>query len=134
MPRQHCLHTSSTTQVPLTLSSGEAEYYAAVKAGSRLLGLIALMGDLGFKVSGKLNTDSAAAKGVASRRGRGKIRHLEIPTLWLQSAVQRKLFEMAKVHGPDNPADLMTKFLNADVMCRHLKKLGLRVQNSNKGN
>eukprot|EP00971_Amphidinium_carterae_P042594 837547-Amphidinium_carterae.1 len=64
----HCLHTSSTTQVPLSLSSGEAEYYAAVKAGSRLLGFIALMGDFGFKVSGRPNTDSAAAKGAASRR------------------------------------------------------------------
>eukprot|EP00971_Amphidinium_carterae_P126229 2500628-Amphidinium_carterae.1 len=40
---EHCLHTSSTTQVPLALSSGEAEYYTAVKSGSRLLGLIALM-------------------------------------------------------------------------------------------
>eukprot|EP00971_Amphidinium_carterae_P054966 1083361-Amphidinium_carterae.1 len=45
---QHCLRTSSTTQVPLALSSGEAEYYPAVKTGSRLLGLIALMSDLGF--------------------------------------------------------------------------------------
>eukprot|EP00971_Amphidinium_carterae_P130798 2591094-Amphidinium_carterae.1 len=38
---------------------------------------------------------------------------------------------MAKVHGPENPAaipaDLMTKFLNADVMGRHLKKLGLKL-------
>eukprot|EP00971_Amphidinium_carterae_P316995 6301827-Amphidinium_carterae.1 len=66
------------------------------------------MSDLGFTVSGRLNTDSSAAKGVASRRGCGKIRHLQIPTLWLQSAVQRKLFEMTKVHGPENPADLMT--------------------------
>eukprot|EP00971_Amphidinium_carterae_P059994 1187143-Amphidinium_carterae.1 len=35
---------------------------------------------------------------------------------------------MAKVHGPENPADLMTKFLNADMMYKHLKKLGLRVR------
>eukprot|EP00971_Amphidinium_carterae_P176807 3505956-Amphidinium_carterae.1 len=35
---------------------------------------------------------------------------------------------MAKVHGPENPADLMTKFLDADTMYRHLKKLGLKVR------
>eukprot|EP00971_Amphidinium_carterae_P185802 3688803-Amphidinium_carterae.1 len=35
---------------------------------------------------------------------------------------------MAKVHGPENPADLMTKLLNADMMYKHLKKLGLRVR------
>eukprot|EP00971_Amphidinium_carterae_P234708 4657463-Amphidinium_carterae.1 len=46
----HCIHTSSTTQVALSISSGEAEHYAAVKSGSRLLGLIALMSDLGFTV------------------------------------------------------------------------------------
>eukprot|EP00971_Amphidinium_carterae_P196971 3909422-Amphidinium_carterae.1 len=86
------------------------------------------MSDLGFTVSGRLNTDSSAAEGVASRRGCRKIRHLETPTLWLQSAVPRKLFEMTKVHGPDNPADLMTKFLDAESMCRHLKKLGLEVR------
>eukprot|EP00971_Amphidinium_carterae_P330686 6463849-Amphidinium_carterae.1 len=77
----HCIHTSSTTQIPVSLSSGESEYYAAVKAGSRLLGLLALLGDLGHRLKGKLMTDSSAAKGVASRRGCGKIRHLEIPAL-----------------------------------------------------
>eukprot|EP00971_Amphidinium_carterae_P118084 2339507-Amphidinium_carterae.1 len=35
---------------------------------------------------------------------------------------------MANVHGPENPADLMTKFLDADTMYKHLKKFGLKVR------
>ena len=30
----HCIKSSSTTQVPVSLSSGESEYHAAVKAAS----------------------------------------------------------------------------------------------------
>ena len=36
---QHCLKTSSTVQEPIGLSSGESEFYAAVKGGAALLGL-----------------------------------------------------------------------------------------------
>eukprot|EP00971_Amphidinium_carterae_P027948 550408-Amphidinium_carterae.1 len=35
---------------------------------------------------------------------------------------------MTKVHGPENPADLMTKFLDAETMYKHVKKLGLKVR------
>ena len=34
---KHCWYTNSSTQVPISLSSGEAEYYALNKAGSRAL-------------------------------------------------------------------------------------------------
>eukprot|EP00971_Amphidinium_carterae_P024586 484680-Amphidinium_carterae.1 len=37
---------------------------------------------------------------------------------------------MTKVHGPENPADLMTKFLDAESMYKHLMKLGLEVRKS----
>jgi hypothetical protein len=42
--------TTSTTQVPISLSSGEAEFYGTVKTASRLLGLVALVVDFGFTV------------------------------------------------------------------------------------
>ena len=34
--------------------------------------------------------DSSAAKGIASRRGLGKVRHIEVHQLWLQDKVQKK--------------------------------------------
>eukprot|EP00971_Amphidinium_carterae_P173765 3444574-Amphidinium_carterae.1 len=39
---------------------------------------------------------------------------------------------MTKVHGPENPADLITKFLDAESMYKHLKKLGLEVWKDSK--
>jgi hypothetical protein len=108
---RHTIHTSSTTQIPISLSSGEAEFYAAVKTASRLIGTLALAKDLGVELGGRLFTDSAAAKGVFSRRGCGKVRHLETPTLWVQKAVQDKRFTLHKVDGKRNPADLGVNLL-----------------------
>ena len=41
---QHLISTSSTTQVPISFSSGEAEFYSIVKTASRLIGLQQLEG------------------------------------------------------------------------------------------
>ena len=49
MNGRHCLKTWSTTQNKVSLSSGEAEYYALVKCGCETLGLQSVMADLGIK-------------------------------------------------------------------------------------
>ena len=75
---------SSTTQVPISMSSGEAEYYVAAKSGSRLLGAVSMLRDLGIMDEINkpvLETDSASAKGTMSKRGVDGIRHLETSTL-----------------------------------------------------
>ena len=74
----------------VALSSGEAEFYAMIEGVTRAKGLISLSKDLGvFGVPSviKLGTDSSAAKSFVSRRGLGKMRHLEIRNLWLQKEV-----------------------------------------------
>ena len=79
---QHLISTSSTTQVPISFSSGEAEFYSIVKMASRLIGLQQLLKDLRKPdTKGRLWTDAAAAKGMASRRGVGCLRHHHSPTL-----------------------------------------------------
>ena len=80
----HCLKSWSSTQSIIAGSTGEAEYYGLVKGGSNSLGMRALMNDLGVDVKLKLKSDASAAIGIASRRGLGKIRHLEVSQLWLQ--------------------------------------------------
>ena len=42
-------YCSSTTQVPVSLSSGEAETYGVTKAFSRAIGMRNLANDLGFE-------------------------------------------------------------------------------------
>ena len=96
---QRCLKTSSTVQEPIGLSSGESEFYAAVKGGAALLGLDALMKDWGVDTLPVLvlKTDSSAAKGFASRRGLGRNRHVSTRFLWLQDAIASGRLRISKV-------------------------------------
>ena len=58
----------------------------------------------------EMATDSSGAKSFASRRGSGRIRHIEVKWLWLQSEVAKGRFRMRKVAGTENPADIVTKY------------------------
>ena len=49
---KHLLKFYSSTQHVISLSSGESEFYAGIKAGSTLLGALATMMDLGYQLSG----------------------------------------------------------------------------------
>ena len=73
------IKTWSTTQSVIALSSGEAEYYGMVKGGSVALGIQSMMKDMGtdrdVRIGVKIHTDASAAKGIATRRGLGKVRH-----------------------------------------------------------
>jgi len=111
----HCIKTWSSTQGAFALSSAEAEFYAMIEGATRAKGLHSLANELGFtKLANvvKLGTDSSAAKSFVSRRGLGKMRHLEIRDLWLQQQVREGLVEVSKVPGERNPADLMTKIMS----------------------
>ena len=113
----------SSNQNVIALSSGEAEYYAALKGASSALGFQSMLRDLGIDTSITLYTDSSAARGIIHRAGLGKLRHLETGYLWLQSAVKAKKLQVRKVLGTENPADLLTKHLAAADMWRNLEKL-----------
>ena len=103
------LKTWSSTQASVAQSSGEAEYYALVRACSEALGMQSVMRDLGWDAKIVVRIDSSAAKSVASRTGLGKLRHMEVKFLWAQEAARLKRFNVEKVRGPDTPADLLTK-------------------------
>ena len=103
------LKTWSNRQGSVALSSGEAEYYAVVKACGELLGVKSVAHDLGWEMRITVFVDSTAAKGVASRVGIGKVRHLEVRFLWLQELVQLREVRVLKVRGDANPADVLTK-------------------------
>ena len=82
-----CLKAWSTTQRVVALSSGEAEYYAAIKGASESLGFLAGCADLGIWTNGAVSlralTDSSACKGICQRTGLGKTRHIDVAMLWL---------------------------------------------------
>ena len=80
----------STTQAVIALSSGEAEYYAALNGASTSLGFQSILRGLCVEASIELYTDSSAAQGIINRAGLGKLRRLETGYLWLQAVVKNK--------------------------------------------
>ena len=106
---KHPIFAGSATQTVIALSSGESEFYSAVRGACRLLGMKALLNDLGFEVAAEMGTDSSASKGLASRRGAGQVRHIHCPALWLQQAVSRRRLTLVKKAGATLSADIGTK-------------------------
>ena len=111
----------STTQAVIALSSGEAEYYGIVKGSSVGLGARSVLKDLGCSVRICVMTDSSAAKGMASRKGLGKVRHVEVNQLWVQQKVGTGEIELRKVEGANNLADALTKYVEKDSISRQLR-------------
>ena len=121
----NCLKNWSSTQANIALSSAEAEYYGIVKAASIGLGLKSMFTDMGYSFKLEILTDASAAKGIASRRGLGKVRHLEVHYLWVQDHVANGTFCLRKVWGKENPADLLTKYLDHQTIQKFSKFVGL---------
>ena len=62
---------------------------------------------------------------MANREGLGRIRHLDTQSLWLQAALRERRLGLGKVPGAENPADLMTKWVDAKLLDHHLTIMGL---------
>ena len=116
----HCLQAWSVNQQVIALSSGEAEYYGMVKGASNALGLHGMLSDINVTTRVALSTDSSAAKGIANRRGLGKVRHIELSELWLQDQVARNKIEIHKISGEDNFSDSLTKHATAERIAQTL--------------
>jgi hypothetical protein len=80
---KHCIKSWCSTQGAVALSSAEAEHYSVVEGVLRVRGLQNIGPEIGMdgseeNVVVELLVDSSAAKSFASRRGVGKIRHMEV--------------------------------------------------------
>ena len=122
---RHLIKSWSTTQKNITLSSAEAELVAAVKTCSEALGLAQMAYDWGLHLGIKIYVDSAAAIGVARRRGNGKLRHVRVGDLWIQELVEEEEIKLKKILGAQNVADAFTKYLTQAVMDNYLRKMNL---------
>jgi hypothetical protein len=119
------LYTQSVGQSIHSQSSGEAEFYSAVSGVSAGLGLSHLLDFVGLKVRLELQLDSSAARGVLWRTGVGKIRHLEVKTLWVQDLVTAGRLVVRPVSGIENVADIGTKVLSAERILYLKKKINV---------
>ncbi len=80
----------ASNQAAIALSSGEAEYYPALKGASAALWFQSMLADLGITASITLFIDSSGARGIIHRAGLGQLRRLETGYLWLRAAVKAK--------------------------------------------
>lgn len=88
----HLLKTWGMTQNSVTLSSAEAKLVALSKLAAEVLGVRSMATERKVIEEGRtcsLYTDASAAWSIAKRQGAGKMRHINVRTLWLQEkAVQ----------------------------------------------
>ena len=116
----HVLSFWAATQGVVALSSAEAELYALVKGAVNTSGMISLLGDFGETVNGRISSDASAAIGIVNRTVVGKLRHIRVQYLWLQERVREGEVKVLKIPGEDNPADIFTKNVPAEVLRKHL--------------
>ena len=81
--------------------------------------------DLGVSIGVNVKTAASAAKGIASRKGLGKVRHIDVSRLWLQEKVSKGEIVIEKVSTRNNIADAMTKHVDSGRLNRHMNSVGL---------
>ena len=117
----HCVKHGSNLQSTISLSSGESEYYALVKASTIGMSVRALLEDWGEKYDLAVYSGSSAARGTASRRGLGQLRHVQTRYLWIQERIANDDFKLLQIGTKLNTADLCTKPVNRETCEQHMR-------------
>ena len=124
----HLIKAWSHAQTIVAMSSAEAELTGIAKGATISLGLQSLCADLGLACRIQIFSDRTSAIGICRRRGLGRVRHLAVADLWIQERVRSKDFDLCKIPGKDNHADIMTKFVDGPTLRRHIDELCLQEQ------
>ena len=93
---KHTIKGWSKTQALVAPSSGESELYAVLKAAAETLGLMSMLKDLNWKMTGQVYGDASAALGIINRTGLGKTRHIDISLLWIQQTAAEGQLTLVK--------------------------------------
>ncbi len=94
------------------------------------MGVSAIAKDMAVSLEINIKTDASAAKGKASRRGFGKVRHIDVSQLWLQDRVNKGEIVIEKVSTHVNLADAMTKHVDGSKLNSHMLSVGLVIVQS----
>ena len=116
----HAVKHSCNLLQTIGLSSAENEYYAISAGACTGLGVQSLLKDWGLHEDLVVETDASAALSFASRRGLGKLKHIQTRYLWTQERIAAKHLKVRKVHTKRNHSDLLTKPLTAAEINRHM--------------
>ena len=67
----------------------------------------------------KVWSDSSSARQLCKKRGPGRVRHLDLRTLFVQDLVENKRLRVGPISGDRNSADVLTKILGETGILKH---------------
>ena len=133
---QHLVKAWSRTQDAITLSSAEAELVALGKLAMEILGVRSMCEEWEMSQPSQVSdlfADASAALSIAKRQGAGKMRHINVKSLWLQEKAVQLLLRYNKVKGEDNPADGLTKHVRQELIEKYLQIENLKIKEDRAG-
>ena len=119
-----CIRAYCKQQAVIALSSGEAEYYGLVSAASNLLGDHSLALDWGIRLRPHIWMDATAGIAIGSRRGLGRVKHIDTVFLWCQQVITSGRVKLGKKSTQDMLADVLTKAVPEGTMKKALAEMG----------
>ena len=122
----HLLETYSSTQQIVALSIAESEYISTTKGAAHALEVRSAMVEYGMTFNVVCETDASAGRAIATRRGVGRVRHLDARLLWLQQLCAECVVEVRARPGEHNEADLGTMMVDLRRMTSLVKGTPLR--------
>ena len=126
----HLIKSWSRTQDSITLSSAQAELVALGKLAMEMLGVRSMCREWSLVQEGlasRLFADASAALSIAKRQGAGKMRHINVKSLWLQEKELQAELSYEKIKGEDNPADGLTKHVRQELAARYAEVIGVKL-------
>ncbi len=121
----------SSTWIGVMLSSGEAEAVTASEAAKLALHMQYVADEMGLQTyeTIPIYVDATTAIAFAEKScGTGRMKHIDIRSAWVRVLRDRKRISLCKVNGELNPADFMTKILNAKDHTSWVEKHTVRVK------
>ena len=131
MRGRHLIKAWSRTQDSITLSSAEAELVALGKLAMEALGVRSMCEEWGMsraEDATELYADASAALSIANRQGAGKMRHINVKSLWLQAKEVQQILKYRKVKGQENPSDGLTKHVRRELLDKYLNIENLEIK------
>ena len=94
------------------------------------LGIKSMCREWELTEEGKASTlyaDASAALSIAKRQGAGKMRHINVKSLWLQEKELQKELSYEKIKGEDNPADGLTKHVRQELAAKYARTVYMKL-------
>ena len=103
----------SKLQKCVALSTTEAEFIAATEACKELLWMKKFLNELGFHQDRyELFCDSQSAIHLGKNSSfHSKSKHIDVRYHWIRDVLEKKLFQLEKIHTDENGSDMLTKTL-----------------------